>query len=473
MYKSKFINILKTLNAREIRLFQEYLRSPFFNKNRDLVDLFTIIEKEHPAYEGDIIERKQLYKAHFQGNFNEPKLRYAFTDLTKLLEGFLIYQQFQATSYTKNQLLLTALKERELEKYFVNTFKQVEKERKKSKIRDINYLNSEYELNRIALLNTTASKSQEKDTPMQKMLTALDTFFIGAKLKYTCEIYSSRFERNRELDPLLLEEILAHIKTYPYENTPTIQIYLSIFNMITNLDDESHFLELTEKLDHYGQYFGKGELHDMYVYARNYCVIKINDGHGEYFRKLFELYQDLIEKKLVYIEGYLPSSDYRNVVYVGLELGEHEYVKKFIYEQKKELHPKNRQNIFDYNLACYYFAQKNYDQTLQLLNNVEKIEDSFYYLDMHVLILRTYYEMDEIIPLSAHIDRLKTYLQRNKKVSASYKASYMNFIKMVKKLTRVKLNGTKKLDKLKDELENSRTIASRNWIRNKIKELDD
>jgi hypothetical protein len=119
MLNSKLFHVLKTLSIKELKGFEKYLHSPFFNSNETMKLLFSLLEKYHPGYNNTELEREQLFKQLFPSDdFDEKKIRYAVSDLTKLLEDYLLLLEFRKENVLTKHFLLKSYSERNIEKYF-------------------------------------------------------------------------------------------------------------------------------------------------------------------------------------------------------------------------------------------------------------------------------------------------------------------------------------------------------------------
>jgi len=130
-----------------------------------------------------------------------------------------------------------------------------------------------------------------------------------------------------------------------------------------------------------------------------------------------------------------------------------------------------RGNARTFNLAQLHFYQKDYGKVIELLRTVE-FEDFTYNLVSKSILLATYYEEDEIEPLMSLLSSFRTYLNRHKDIPASRRKSYLDLIKYLKKLTRIQPRDKKNLQKLKEEVESTKGIASESWLKEKIAELE-
>ena len=67
MLKSKVIEILRTLSADELKLFREFIRSPYHNKNKNVISLFEIIRKFSPSFNDPNLTKEKVFKKIFPG----------------------------------------------------------------------------------------------------------------------------------------------------------------------------------------------------------------------------------------------------------------------------------------------------------------------------------------------------------------------------------------------------------------------
>ena len=247
-------------------------------------------------------------------------------------------------------------------------------------------------------------------------------------------------------------------------------IYYKILQTLTNNEDEQHYHDLINLLEFHENKFTTAELHDMYTFAQNYCIRKVNSGKTEYTLILYELYKILLRKNLLIEGDTLPQWYYKNIATLAIRLEEFEWAKKFIYDYKNKLALEHQENDFTFALAILHFSIKDYRKTLSLLINVE-YTDVFYHLDSKSLLLRTYYELNDWEPLLSLIITFKTYLKRNKLISNHYGQTYLNFVNITNKLSQYKMGKNISIDEVKKEMENVKHIANIVWLEKKVAEL--
>jgi hypothetical protein len=236
-------------------------------------------------------------------------------------------------------------------------------------------------------------------------------------------------------------------------------------------EKEEYYFRLKSELEKNSYLFPNSEAYSMYSYAMNYCIRKTNRGASNFLHELFDLYKELLEKELIYINNMLSPWDFKNIIVTALRLGNYKWAEKFIHDYSFKLPETSRDNAVTYNLAQVYFYQKLHDKVISLLQEVE-YEDMTYNLGSKSMLIATYYETDEIEPLYHLFESFRTYLNRHKDIPANRRKNYGNLIKYTKKLTRIRPGDNAALKKLKEEVENTKNIASINWLKEKIAELE-
>lgn len=471
MKTSKLVNILQTLSKSEIRRFHDFVRSPYFNKNETVVRLFNLLADAHPDFSERKTKRERMFDHLFPDSvFDESKLRYPMSDLTKLLEEYLVWIEFSGNRTRKDHLLLQAFLHRNLHKYSQAIIDRSVEAVSDNPHRDIQYYYNMFVLETDRYDDISSKRNVAVKTNLQSIIQNLDSFYIINKLKFSAEIINHANVWAGEFETILLDEIIAYLDKHTDSKVPAVDIYYKILLTLKEPDVESHYFDLKKLLSENVGLFPRAEVNDMYIFARNYCAKKINAGNLQYLNEIFDLYKTLLETGIILQNDYLVQWDFKNIVSVALRLEEYEWTEQFIKKFRHKLKPEEKDNASRYNLALLHYHKKNYDKTLELLRDVE-FTDVYYHLDCKSLLLKTFYEKEEIDALSSLMDTFYVYLRRNKLISSYNLESYSNFLRFVKKLLRVKYRDKQVISKLSEELDQTSVIANLTWLRKKIKEL--
>jgi len=217
--------------------------------------------------------------------------------------------------------------------------------------------------------------------------------------------------------------------------------------------------------------FPADELNTVYSYALNYCVQKINTGRSEFYKEILSLYKMLLERKLLFTNGFLSQWDYTNIITSALRLDEFDWTENFIHSYKNSLIPDEQFNVYTSNLAAFYFAKKDYDNALQLLHEVE-FTDPFYQAAAKIIQLKVYFEIDEQEAFFSLSEAFKQFVNRNKQFSVYQKETNLNFIKAANWVfkDKTKLEAFKKLKnnvlakKTWSKIQALNPLANKGWI---------
>jgi hypothetical protein len=259
-----------------------------------------------------------------------------------------------------------------------------------------------------------------------------------------------------------------------YQSEPDIEVYRLVLLMLRS-DDATGYQATKNYLFAQAGQFAFGELQNIFNYLQNFCVSQINRGQEGYLSELFQLYQYQLEHGLLFDEGILHEWHYKNLVAVGIRLREMDWVRRFIEDYKSRLQPAIAENAYCFNLASYYFDQCQLDQVLELLTRVE-YTDPNYQLESKVLLLRTYFDLEEYEALFSLTDSFRQLLQRNKLLSENRKLGYFNLLKFTKSLARIRsgmgfardMKGLANLQKLRADFAATPNTFLSGWLRQKM-----
>ncbi len=466
--RSKLISILRTLQPRELRRFEEYVHSPFFNKNENVKLLFDSLAQYSAS---GYIEEELDWERSFRHVFpdirpEEQRLRYVMTDLTKLLEDFVGYLEFERADLYRRHKTLMALDNRKLGKYFQQTFEGLLEMNQKQPFRDVDYFFQQHLLYEDAYLHLLHEDNRGIKDTLQLAIDNLDYYYLSNKLRFCCVMFNRENILQVKYENSLTEQVIEFVKQRKLEDVPAIAIYFNILSTLRFPEDESYYQKLKEMLTEHIGLFPKTEAKDMYVFALNYCIKKLNSGRLEFLDELFELYMALLDKSIIIDNGLMEASDYKNIATVGMRTGNLDWTERFIEEYSQKLPEDVRENIHTYNLAFLSYYRGQFSQSLKLLQQVD-FEDVYYQMDAKVLLLKTYYELQEEEPFFSLVDAFHNFIKRNRTISEYQKTAYLNFVKYAKKLMHIRLGNKVSLIHVLEELDSSMTIASLQWLKEK------
>src|SRR5258706_15269216 len=140
MNKSNLVEILKNLSAREIKSFGEYVKSPFFNKNKATVKLYDYLQRYHPDFEEKDTLKEKVFRKIFPGaEYNDGFMRSVMFSLSALAEDFLAYINFKEEKFASKRHLVYEMNNRNMDKILGKEFKVIFNEINAQKFKDALY----------------------------------------------------------------------------------------------------------------------------------------------------------------------------------------------------------------------------------------------------------------------------------------------------------------------------------------------
>lgn len=471
MTDTKLITLLKTFNKYELNRLRKYIESPFFNENQLLVDLFDVIDKFLRSSRTELEQQVVWNKIFEDKKYNDTKFRRLCSDLNKLAQDFLAIEDFKNQPLAFESYQLRLLNTKGLDKHYLAVERNVNRDKEKLKLRDaMFYYNNamlEYEkhvyMEKHGVMRTKKVNLSAADLQ-------LDCFFLSLKLKNYCDAINYKNILNINISIGMIEELLEIAKQDVYQSVPAVGIYYQILLTLTERENETHFFNLKQLLNDNNFRFQQQEMRNMYIFAQNYCIKKINTGNAKYYRELFDIYKTLIETQIILNKGIIVPWDYKNITSVGLRVGEFKWVEKFIKNYNQHLPKDHQKNALVYNLAILHFYKKDYNEVITLLRDMV-YKDVFDALQGRWLLLKTYYELDEFDAMDALIDSFRIFLRRNKSISKGYQKMYMNAIKFLQKIMKIPYENKNSAEKLYTQIKECTPIAERRWLLQKLQEI--
>lgn len=473
MRNFKLFQILSQFDKLEQNRIRKFISSPYFNKDKVVLALFELMVEEINSPSNVDWSKEKIWDTLAPDlPYDDTRLRKYQSDLLKLVEQFLIQQEFEEDSFMAQTYLLRSIRRKKLKKLHNSTLKTFKEIPSKISHRDGNYYLGQFlvETSYDQLISDFEEKKTDK-TNLETISNMLDYFYIGEKLKIFCEVLSRKKLTQHEYDITLIEDMLKIAEKPEYQNIPLIAIYSRIVKLYTEPQDLEHYYQYKYLLEEFSNIFPKSEEKNLYVLAQNYCVNQINQGNSAFLKELFNVYKNLIEKNFFTTEGSLDSFTFRNIVVVGLRNGEYEWTENYINNFIKFLPQEIRENAYSFNLSQLYMYQKKYTEVIRILQEVE-YNDYVTNIVAKTTLIGAYYEVDEIDPLFSLLESFRVYLNRNKEIPSARKTNYKNLVKFTKKLLGLPPSDSKKLAQLKQEVEATKNIASRDWLLEKIAELE-
>ncbi len=446
----KLRQIIRSLNGHEQKAFENYLQSPLFKPAKGLLPLFIKLSGE---------ERNGS-----QAKKTEQATSLQASDLTKHLEHFLVLRLHDKQPLNYSMTKMQTLADHDCEKAWQYAWHDL-KNTKQPRDAAFHLTMSMAIENEIAYQSGKESRKKEPDYDL--LMTHLDAFYCSRKLQFCCEVLNrkSLLAAATELPFLTsLEKTSSDLLRFP-----AVAVYYHILHTLTESDNESHFENAKKVLYNSMDHFSPAEYASCISYLKNYCIRRIVRGNLNYEQILFGIYKSFLASPKLLRLDYLSQFEFKNIVSLGLRLKEQDWTREFIRKYSYYLSPHEKKNAVTYNTAYFHFITGNFRQAIRLLREVE-FTDVVYQLDARVILLKCYYELNDLETFFYHASAFRLFLLRNRYISDFQKTMNRNLIRYLSRMLRDQYSAVK-VARMKTEIAQATDVADIRWLREKAEEL--
>jgi hypothetical protein len=471
------IEYITKLKKEEFLKFKEFIYSPYFNSNINIIKLFEYIISLYPDIKKDDFTKTKLSHHVFSENkVNDLKVRKLVSDFSILFEKFLIQLEVEANDIGNRIYLLGSLRRRGMTKRLHTEMKELYNSQKSKFSRDGTYYLNQMNLESEYFMHNFSRFKLKFAECLQRRSECLDYYFIFSKLHNFHEMSFNSVSKKKTFNKTYFTEIMNHIENNRNDilkNHPNIFIIYLVLKMEETLDDK-YLVELLDYLKKNERKFTKESLSYYYHYVRAYYTIKINMGQSDYREYAFDIIKLMDSKKLFLIDNIITDMEYNSVINIALALKEYQWLEDFMEVYKTYLDPVFSKDAYNLAKAKLLYEKKEYEKINDHLNEVE-FKDPTYYYNSKFILGRVNYEMRNINGLKYIINNLSQYLRTKKILNAEQSNAIKTFNKYMSELIKIleSHSSEKKSLKviLKRELDDEKSIVSnKKWFYDKLGE---
>lgn len=485
MTQIKAFRILSTLNKEEYSEFEKFIISPYFNRSKDLLKLFSVVKKHYPLFENSKLEYEKIYKKLYPGKkFNEGTIRNLFSDLAGLSEKFLAYVNYEET-FEYGYKIIDETNNRYLDKEFLKNYKKYyernEIEEDALYRKNLNKCLLESEMWRhTQRLNIEFSKSARNSIYESLATFFLNEFLLAQSYQVNVTDWYKQKEEYNIIDTFFeftdIDAIINRMEKNksPYYNDLKLTYHLA--RAAQNKDGKFY-----ENLDAAYKIFneqinGMAEQTQMRLYVMLINIInmyiKADDRHLSKIK--LQLEKEIIEKEIgLDAQGKIPAFMFSHIVHDAIVANEIEWGKEFL-ESKISLvddDAKSKEDIYNYYKAKFLSLDKKYIESNEMLLKVSKDDDTFK-ANIKILKLINYFELGHFEAAFSHAEAFRQLIIRNDEANIGRKELNSNFIKFYLILLKKKAGTETDISFAKKELEDCEVVRSKMWLMEKFEEIE-
>lgn len=480
MIHSKAIDVLRTFTKEELKQFSAFVRSPFFNKNKNLIVLLDSIKSFHPEFN---MENEEIYSVIYPGKiYSGDNMKKLMSGMSEVLERFLIQSRFDKENFIKKIFLLQECDYRCLDSMFLNSYNKFNKEF--DDVKALYYEKALFETTALQFYLYREKVNLSVDYIFRKSEYNL-CYFLFQYLQCMQDIQNVRKNHNikNEISALELFSKRIDIEKYVKElekSKPENSFLLLVCNLIlllSNPDKEEYFFNAKKILMKF-PVVKEAYYENFYQYLtflENYCKTKSEKGIYRFKYEYFDLIKLGLSIRNPDDIYYCPidTKEYSNIIKTSVFTNEIKWMKQFIKWSSEYKHIEQRENMINYGMAFLKYAEKDFEESLRYISLID-YTDITKKMDMKILKLWCYYELNFFESAISIIDSLRHFVVKSE-FTDSFKKKHKSHLIVVNNLFHMKLNPEKidenEIQKIKSDAEYFPCITKK-WICDKADELE-
>ncbi len=444
MQQNKVVRILAKLPEKEIKVFGKYL-SNIYSPGSVLYRLLEHIRKYHPECTAKQLGAEQIFsKIYPREIFDKKRLLNQFSLLKKELKRFLIWYHQEDFSYESNIILLQLYKRYQLNDHVEKQLLDMCKKLEESPEKDMWYWQQKMQLAHEDYHYIANNRIRPSPSPLKEAMKQLDNFYAIAKLRYSVEYYNQEQVLNPEPEiPVFLQEIHEMEKE---TSSSVVHHAYQLALLLIRERSEVAFEQLKDVLLAYSEQFSEDDQLILNTYLFNHISAGLKKGKFELVEPAFRLFQQGIKQRLFVKDGYFEGSHFDNIINVGCALKEFDWIDSFVKEWQDTLNPEIKEDTLLMADAFISFRKKDFKATENKLVALSQrqFKHAHHKARYKLLDLATLFES---APQSEYlISRylaLEKSVRDNKTMGKDMKVGILNFVKVIRKLSRSKVDKPK------------------------------
>ncbi len=483
MKGTKLISLLKTFTPDEIRSFEKFIVSPYFNSVKNYMKLLKELEKFYPEFDDEKLTNEYIFKKLYKGkSFNRQIFWNMASGFEKLAEKFLEQVALQKNSFERLEFLIWEYRDRKLLNHYSHIMNQIEK-LLEAKAIEYDYFEKKGHLETYKqlyyhLIDKIKPMSDSKLKASEYQILLFLRMTVGGlnDMAILSKNYNAKFEVNipqefaKHID---LKKIVQYAYNKNHEYAFLIDIYYHSLMLFLEPNEEEHLIKARKLYETHFNKFTMSEKRTIMHWIYNYCRFRTDTEGIKYEKIMFELNEFRLKEGLAFFpEGQMPKANFNQILKTALSINEIKWAEDFIKKYMTTLQAEIRQSIKAMAMAFLHIQTKKFEKVLKNLATIEFVDfvDKLSARSMQAI---SYYELKEFETLLNHIDSSKHFLKKNKSVGELYRESYWNFYNYLHKLvlTLEKNEDLSLIPVLRKEILSTVKLENKKWLIEKIDEL--
>ncbi|MEO8513267.1 MAG: hypothetical protein ABI543_06895 [Ignavibacteria bacterium] len=485
MKTSKVVQIISVLNETEIEELDDFINSPYFNSNSNIIKLFGLLKKQYPDLNPVKIEKEIIYGRLFEGKpYNEQIMKNLSSQLLQLTLEFLGINKYRNRNFNDKELdILSELNIKRLDNIFEIKLKKIEKD-----LLDSTHMIHPlfFHLHKLETIKTQflLARDKQKQAADNVMKTGdyLIYFFITELTRIAIDLNANITSFNVKHSANLVHEVVEkfdfrHIIKFLQDNnylySEILNVYYHRLMALLESSDETYYNYknlLIKNLDN----FSLPEMATLIDSLHTIAIQRVNDGAEHGLREEFEVINLKLERNTLALNtgGKISMLTFRNVIFSSVRLNEIEWAERFIEKYIDMVNKESRESIYSHSWGIIAYIKKDYNAAIAHLSKVD-LTNPFFISDVKTHMAIIFFEQGFYDSCISTLDSFRHILTNREEFTRIFKEVNIYFINALTALIKVKSGGKKEdsLLKIKEKLNSLKMVNHKGWLLRKTDEL--
>lgn len=428
--------MLKTFTPAEIKKFRDFVKSPYYNKNKNVIKLNEVLIKFYPEFDSEKLTEERIFKDVFAGEkFDYFKIKNITSDLYNLSLEFLKTVSNPFTHFKEDYNLMVQFRMRKLFKLHKKMVNSVSADFAEVNVKDKVLLYDSYLLS----MESQFVDLFEKPSSISGILTEFENFYeylIFSLLEYYNLMIHIGKENKVVIDIKMIDEIMSFLEKGPVSKHPTTLSYQYLILLKMKQAEEYYFILKEHYLKHFAE-LDAAAAYRTNMYMFGYCADMFNfKGDRRFIQEGYELFVHSYKNNYV-ISGELLYPDFVNFIKVFMRAGDGEIARKFIADYKDMLPADQYDNSINFSNAYISHYEGELEKALMFIRKVN-FPLAILKVQVKIMEIQLNYQLEYYEETRELMESFKKTLQREAVVSDDYKNSILDFLKYTTALINIK-----------------------------------
>ncbi len=436
MLPSQTIEILKTLDKKELKRFGDFLQSPYFNNLTALIKIYYEVKKAHPEFIGSSLQSEVIFKKIYPNdNFKETRIQNLYAEFGTQLKKFLGYERF-ASEKTEIDIYTTeALMDKNLNKISQKVLNKFLEENNNGLQSDSDSFYKLLRMNNNYLTNQQFLREDGTEFFAERVNDYTETlmlFFFKNLFQLSAlisdETVSQRKKKNNMneiFDIVNIDKLFVYFDKNKPQYSSYLKIYYYMQPYVLRDMNEAQYNILKEEILKIIRLTSKITGYILIITIIHMLHEIMISKDKKYYREIFE-FSKLFDELKFFPDKDIPNFSngaFHNIFIVAIILKEYDWAEDFVNEYSQYLNKEFRKNQKNYSMGILSFKKGKYEKSLDYFNEVDMI-DIFEKVQLRIYYMMNYIELKAYESALSSLNTLKQF----------YKDSYKDIPDIVRPL---------------------------------------